>query len=111
VGGPASGSIAAGPRPNEDPRKPDQRDTVTRCEPGGARRRQFGEYILRAKRSEVGRFEYGRVATAKYVYNCLKCGKETKLRFKPKEEYCSDCFRELKIARMKAADQKVDPTS
>jgi rRNA maturation endonuclease Nob1 len=37
---------------------------------------------------------------AKYVYNCLKCGKEQKLRFKPKEEYCSACFREIKLSRM-----------
>jgi rRNA maturation endonuclease Nob1 len=37
---------------------------------------------------------------ATYVYNCLKCFKEQKLRFKPKEEYCSACFRDVKLSRM-----------
>ena len=43
---------------------------------------------------------------AAFVYNCKKCGKEQKLRFKPKEEYCQDCFRDIKLARMPEEERR-----
>jgi CxxC-x17-CxxC domain-containing protein len=43
---------------------------------------------------------------ATYTYNCLKCGKEQKLKFKPKEEYCRECFREIKLSRMSEEERK-----
>jgi len=43
---------------------------------------------------------------APYVYICAKCGKEQKLRFKPKEEYCQGCFRDIKLARMPEDDRR-----